>query len=234
MASPLTIVSSSIDRTFMSAQFPRPRTPTVAYLQRNRDRPDTVDSRKATGAQIGASIYLITRRPAKSPSPASDRGAATDRRGSRHANGFSIASGLILTIATCARRAIEATAVLKLAFEGRIAAQDPNDEPASSLSERIRYGPGSCVECSTPVPRARRDCESRWRRFGSGATNGQIGQRVWNYCNVLRDDGLSYGDYVEQLTYLLFLKMADERTPAAVQPAIAIAGRTSTGRACST
>lgn len=31
--------------------------------------------------------------------------------------------------------------------------------------------------------------------------------RVWNYCNVLRDDGMSYGDYLEQLTYLLFLKM---------------------------
>lgn len=35
-------------------------------------------------------------------------------------------------------------------------------------------------------------------------------QKLWNYCNVLRDDGVSYGDYVEQLTYLLFLKMADE------------------------
>jgi type I restriction enzyme M protein len=39
-------------------------------------------------------------------------------------------------------------------------------------------------------------------------------QKLWNYCNVLRDDGMSYGDYVEQLveqlTYLLFLKMADE------------------------
>jgi len=39
-----------------------------------------------------------------------------------------------------------------------------------------------------------------------------IVQKLWNYCNVLRDDGVSYGDYVEQLTYLLFLKMADERT----------------------
>jgi type I restriction enzyme M protein len=39
-------------------------------------------------------------------------------------------------------------------------------------------------------------------------------QKLWNYCNVLRDDGMSYGDYVEQLTYLLFLKMADERTQA--------------------
>ena len=39
-----------------------------------------------------------------------------------------------------------------------------------------------------------------------------IVQKLWNYCNVLRDDGMSYGDYVEQLTYLLFLKMADERT----------------------
>jgi type I restriction enzyme M protein len=40
----------------------------------------------------------------------------------------------------------------------------------------------------------------------------QIVQKLWNYCNVLRDDGMSYGHYVEQLTYLLFLKMADERT----------------------
>jgi len=39
-----------------------------------------------------------------------------------------------------------------------------------------------------------------------------IVQKVWNYCNFLRDDGVSYGDYVEQLTYLLFLKMADEQT----------------------
>lgn len=37
-----------------------------------------------------------------------------------------------------------------------------------------------------------------------------IVQRVWSYCNVLRDDGVSYGDYLEQLTYLLFLKMVDE------------------------
>ena len=39
-----------------------------------------------------------------------------------------------------------------------------------------------------------------------------IVQKLWNYCNVLRDDGMRYGDYVEQLTYLLFLKMADERS----------------------
>src|SRR5271156_5211661 len=36
-------------------------------------------------------------------------------------------------------------------------------------------------------------------------------QKLWNYCNILRDDGLSYGDYVEQLTFLLFLEMADEQ-----------------------
>ena len=39
-------------------------------------------------------------------------------------------------------------------------------------------------------------------------------QKLWNYCNILRDDGLSYGDYVEQLTYLLFLKKADEQSRA--------------------
>jgi len=40
---------------------------------------------------------------------------------------------------------------------------------------------------------------------------GALVQKLWNYCNILRDDGLSYGDYVEQLTFLLFLKMADEQ-----------------------
>ena len=39
----------------------------------------------------------------------------------------------------------------------------------------------------------------------------EIVNKVWNYAHVLRDDGAGYGDYVEQITYLIFLKMADER-----------------------
>ena len=35
-------------------------------------------------------------------------------------------------------------------------------------------------------------------------------QKVWNFCHTLRDDGVGYGDYLEQLTYLLFLKLAQE------------------------
>ncbi len=42
--------------------------------------------------------------------------------------------------------------------------------------------------------------------------SANIVAKVWNYCNILRDDGVSYGDYLEQLTFLLFLKMADEYT----------------------
>lgn len=34
--------------------------------------------------------------------------------------------------------------------------------------------------------------------------------KLWNFCNTLRDDGVGYGDYLEQLTYLLFLKLAHE------------------------
>lgn len=34
--------------------------------------------------------------------------------------------------------------------------------------------------------------------------------KIWAFCNTLRDDGVGYGDYLEQLTYLLFLKMAEE------------------------
>ena len=48
--------------------------------------------------------------------------------------------------------------------------------------------------------------------------SGAIVSKLWNYCNVLRDDGVSYGDYVEQLTYLLFLKMADEQTKILKKP----------------
>lgn len=38
-----------------------------------------------------------------------------------------------------------------------------------------------------------------------------IDAKLWGYCHTLRHDGIDYGDYIEQLTYLLFLKMADER-----------------------
>jgi len=37
-----------------------------------------------------------------------------------------------------------------------------------------------------------------------------IVSKVWSFCTTLRDDGVSYGDYLEQLTYLIFLKMAEE------------------------
>ena len=36
-------------------------------------------------------------------------------------------------------------------------------------------------------------------------------QKLWGFCHTLRHDGIDYGDYIEQITYLLFLKMADER-----------------------
>jgi type I restriction enzyme M protein len=37
-------------------------------------------------------------------------------------------------------------------------------------------------------------------------------QKFWGFCHTLRHDGIDYGDYIEQITYLLFLKMADERS----------------------
>jgi type I restriction enzyme M protein len=53
-------------------------------------------------------------------------------------------------------------------------------------------------------------------------TSAQLVQKLWNYCNILRDDGLSYGDYVEQLTFLLFLKMADEQSRPPFKKASAV------------
>jgi type I restriction enzyme M protein len=48
--------------------------------------------------------------------------------------------------------------------------------------------------------------------------SNQLVQKLWNYCNILRDDGLSYGVYSEQLTFLPFLGRA---APGAVQQAVA-------------
>ncbi len=42
--------------------------------------------------------------------------------------------------------------------------------------------------------------------------------KVWNYAHILRDQGISYGDYVEQITFLLFLKMDQERMELLGEP----------------
>ena len=54
-------------------------------------------------------------------------------------------------------------------------------------------------------------------------SNEQLVAKVWNYAHVLRDQGVSYGDYIEQITYLLFLKMDHERVtdlglPSSIAP----------------
>ena len=48
--------------------------------------------------------------------------------------------------------------------------------------------------------------------------NQEIVQKLWNECNVLRDDGISYQDYITELTYILFLKMSKEQDQQADIP----------------
>jgi len=52
----------------------------------------------------------------------------------------------------------------------------------------------------------------QYQPFTPMQANTNIVNKLWGYCHVLRHDGMDYGDYVEQLTYLLFLKMAEERS----------------------
>ena len=74
----------------------------------------------------------------------------------------------------------------------------------------------------------------------SVVTVGETGSlaRAWNYAHVLRDDGLSYMAYTEQITFLLFLKMADELTkppynrPALVPPSLGWELVAATARLC--
>jgi type I restriction enzyme M protein len=49
-------------------------------------------------------------------------------------------------------------------------------------------------------------------------TTAEIVQKLWNLCNVLRDDGITYHQYVTELTYILFLKMAKEANAEAKIP----------------
>lgn len=49
-------------------------------------------------------------------------------------------------------------------------------------------------------------------------STGEIVQKLWNLCHVLRDDGITYHEYITELTYLLFLKMAKETKTEAQLP----------------
>ena len=53
----------------------------------------------------------------------------------------------------------------------------------------------------------------------SNDNSASIVSKVWNYAHVLKNAGVGYGDYVEQITYLLFLKLADEMTELGFDPA---------------
>ena len=47
-------------------------------------------------------------------------------------------------------------------------------------------------------------------------SNNEIVQKLWNLCDVLRDDGINYSDYVTELVLLLFIKMVNENEEAGI------------------
>ena len=78
-----------------------------------------------------------------------------------------------------------------------------NDEPASVLLDRIKAEKEQAGKNRAPTKRIRTEEDHRMN-------TASIVSKVWSFCTTLRDDGVGYGDYLEQLTYLIFLKMADE------------------------
>lgn len=56
--------------------------------------------------------------------------------------------------------------------------------------------------------------------YQNGNDYSSLVSKVWNFAHVLRDQGISYGDYIEQITFLLFLKMDQERTELLGEPSI--------------
>ena len=74
------------------------------------------------------------------------------------------------------------------------APRQTNESPPALSTNRSRRGSGTAHQSEGLLP----------------MNTAPIVSRVWGFCTTLRDDGVSYGDYLEQLTYLIFLKMADE------------------------
>src|SRR6266508_4251160 len=104
--------------------------------------------------------------------------------------------------------------------------------PASNSSGTLSSSAAHCQCPPRPLVSPRRPVGHvgvllRWRSCQedvgcsvSGWTAGRlegelvvdVGRTLWQYCHTLRHDGMDYGEYLDQLTYLLFLKMADERS----------------------
>jgi restriction endonuclease S subunit len=99
--------------------------------------------------------------------------------------------------------------ILKEAFSGRLVPQDPADEPASALLDRIRHA-HAASNGSTGVARerSRRKTSDQPELFESK----RIVDKAWNFATVLWHDGVPFLAYTEEITFLLFLKMADELT----------------------
>lgn len=104
-------------------------------------------------------------------------------------------------------------AVLREAFWGRLAPRNTIVRPAPANLESLSMEPTVLNE---PVrsgrPRLRDGLEGHDLNMSSTTSDArQLVDKLWSYCHVLRHDGVSTIDYVDQLTLLLFLKMADER-----------------------
>lgn len=72
--------------------------------------------------------------------------------------------------------------------------------PATTISCENMRGCISRIKHAAPTP------------VKTSTASQQIVNKAWNFAHVLRDDGLSYMAYTEQITFLLFLKMADEQS----------------------
>ena len=96
--------------------------------------------------------------------------------------------------------------------ESRAPRREPEHRPG-----RFRHVPVLCAHCWLDQSKQRLQGQARKTSLLNRTMNwlhsrmSDVVQKLWGFCHTLRHDGVDYGDYIEQLTYLLFLKMADEK-----------------------
>ena len=148
--------------------------------------------------------WFLVRLPARKPPVDETNGRNTGQVTGQDTGQVTVHVDRLLAVLTGEMSRAELQAALKLAHRDHFVSR--------YLRPAIKAGVIEMTLPDKPTSRRQRYRRTIQQEERLHMNTAPIVSRVWSFCTTLRDDGVSYGDYLEQLTYLIFLKMADEYT----------------------